>query len=94
MIELPLGSSIRRMAELPSISPELDEDFLAFDRNRLSVDDHTIYGTPAPVAASTVAKGNRLTDRYQQCVKPLYMSFSQRHILIFTVNTSKSIHLY
>ena len=51
------------MAERPSISPELDEDFLAADGNRLSVDEHTIYGTPAPVAASTVAKGNRLTDR-------------------------------
>ena len=61
------------MAERPSISPELDEDFLAADGNRLSVDEHTIYGTPAPVAASTVAKGNRLADR---CVKPLgYIMF-------------------
>ena len=51
------------MAERPSITPDLEDDFLAADGRHFSVDENTIYGTPAPVAASTVARGNRHTDR-------------------------------
>ena len=49
------------------MSPELDDcgSPLTFASLRSSIDNQTLYGTPEPMAASTVARPGRMSDRYK-----------------------------
>ena len=44
---------------------ENDRTPIAEDGRKSSIDNHTIYDTPAPVAASTVMRDERRGERYR-----------------------------